>query len=418
AAATVREPGGGRRLAAFQARYLTVQILCFFTDFLQGAYLYKVYQERGYDVGSMSLFFLGGIIASLAASFGIGTLVDRRGRRAGCVAFCALHAVQCCLLGSARFPVLLLGRALGGVAASLLNTSLECWLVTAHQARGLPTAALASTFSLSAIGLGGAAVVAGVVAGALVKQHGIMAPFYFASGMAIFTAAITLLLWEENYGGSASGSRGNGSGNANTKAEVATVKAGASLREAFRRIRTDRRVAALGAVQVLFESSLIVFVLLWAPTLLSAAGMADANLGLVYSMLMVAVMAGSGVFRVVTAVLPPRRCVSPEAVMAGAAFVGAISLGIVAAGAPPRGLLGAFASFEACLGAYFPAMGVTRSKVLGDDVRAVTMGIFRLALNALTALLLLSVVWPRWAKDLKRPLAFGTCAAFLAVAGV
>ncbi|CAM9699297.1 unnamed protein product [Chrysoparadoxa australica] len=79
----------------FRWRYLGIHLLCSFADYLQGAYLYKVYDLRGFSMDRIALLFLSGFISSLFFGLSTGALVDRWGRRSGCIAFAMLHAIQC-----------------------------------------------------------------------------------------------------------------------------------------------------------------------------------------------------------------------------------------------------------------------------------------------------------------------------------
>ena len=90
--------------------------------------------------------------------------MDTWGRRLGCIVFCVLEIIINALEHIPHFPLLLLGRVLGGISTSLLFSAFESWMVSEHRKRGFPEAWLASTFALSSIGNGLVAVLAGVVA--------------------------------------------------------------------------------------------------------------------------------------------------------------------------------------------------------------------------------------------------------------
>lgn len=72
----------------FQYTYLAVYLTVMLADWLQGTNMYTLYQSYDVDVGTL---FLTGF--SSAAVFGtfLGLLVDRFGRRNGCIVFCLLE---------------------------------------------------------------------------------------------------------------------------------------------------------------------------------------------------------------------------------------------------------------------------------------------------------------------------------------
>eukprot|EP00672_Neobodo_designis_P021166 CAMPEP_0174839582 /NCGR_PEP_ID=MMETSP1114-20130205/8139_1 /TAXON_ID=312471 /ORGANISM="Neobodo designis, Strain CCAP 1951/1" /LENGTH=105 /DNA_ID=CAMNT_0016073707 /DNA_START=91 /DNA_END=404 /DNA_ORIENTATION=+ len=64
-------PARAAEFAAFQRRYLLVYLLCTFSDWLKGPYVYALYEEYGFTTAQISLLFGGGFVSSLV----FGTLV-------------------------------------------------------------------------------------------------------------------------------------------------------------------------------------------------------------------------------------------------------------------------------------------------------------------------------------------------------
>ena len=101
-----------------------------------------------------------------SAIFGtfLGIYVDKYGRRWGCIVFCVLEIIINLLEHVNNFPLLLLGRVMGGLTTSLLFSAFESWMVTEHRRRGFPEELLSTTFSLGAAGNGVMAIGAGLAA--------------------------------------------------------------------------------------------------------------------------------------------------------------------------------------------------------------------------------------------------------------
>ena len=105
--------------------------------------------------------YIGAALAALVTGF----LADRFGRRAACLVFCAIHTLSCLSVLSNQLPVLYAGRALAGVALTLLWTVFESWMVTEYHARGLDRSALSlgGMFGLMTTSNCMAAILGGVV---------------------------------------------------------------------------------------------------------------------------------------------------------------------------------------------------------------------------------------------------------------
>ena len=116
------------KFRAFQRNFLVVQLLATFVDFIQGPYLYKVYQSYGFGMvrthtcwvaaggATIShwltqacllswpsvpmlqseiafLYLIGFGSAALTSPF-VGLFADKYGRRLGCMAFTVIQAVS------------------------------------------------------------------------------------------------------------------------------------------------------------------------------------------------------------------------------------------------------------------------------------------------------------------------------------
>jgi len=65
----------------FQRSYLLVYLLMMSADWLQGPYVYALYQHYGFDIGQIGVLFIVGFGSSLVFGTIVGSMADRYGRR-------------------------------------------------------------------------------------------------------------------------------------------------------------------------------------------------------------------------------------------------------------------------------------------------------------------------------------------------
>ena len=73
----------------------------------------------------MSRLFLAGFVAATLVGTAAGSLVDSRGRRAGCVLYAAAAGAAAASVVCERPELLLAGRVVGGIGTSLLAAAPE-----------------------------------------------------------------------------------------------------------------------------------------------------------------------------------------------------------------------------------------------------------------------------------------------------
>lgn len=301
-----REGGAGvNSNSAFkllQRHFLTAFLTFKLADWLMGPYFYEVYSTKVVDgvllqEGEVAQIFLAGFLSSMLFGTFVGGIVDKIGRRKGCLIFGVLYSLSALSTHSDSYYTLILGRVCGGTATSLLFSAPESWLVTEHRDAQHPQPWLDNLFSWMYFGDGVVAIVAGIVASAAVSfLNTPTAPFDVSAIVLVVGTMYVMSFWKENYG--------NAEGNAS-----------ASFTEAFHVLLSDKRILVLGLVQSLFESAMYIFVLLWVPVLKDAASDTqrdDLPLGLIFSCFMVCVMIGSTVF----GMLMTRKCTRRERIEA------------------------------------------------------------------------------------------------------
>ncbi|KAG5837966.1 hypothetical protein ANANG_G00218740 [Anguilla anguilla] len=336
----------------FQALFLRGYLLALWADWLQGPYLYKLYRHYSFLESQIAILYVCGLASCLLFAPVAAWLPQALGRRNTCLLFCLAYSACCLTKLSRDYFVLVLGRVLGGLSTSLLATAFEAWYLHRHlDVRDFPREWIPGTFARAAGWNHGLAVGAGLVANLLAEWVGLgpVAPFLLA------VPCLAACGWV-----------------------------------GLRCLLSDRRVVLLGAVQALFESVLYIFVFLWTPVL-------DPHgppLGIVFSCLMAASMAGSALYRLATS---SARCrLQPAHLLCAAVLLAALSFAVLTVSTAPgrprplRSFL-AFLLLELGCGLYFPAVGFLQGRVIPEDRRAGVLAWFRLPLHLLACLGLLAL---------------------------
>uniref|UniRef100_A0A8C3BT63 Molybdate-anion transporter n=1 Tax=Cairina moschata TaxID=8855 RepID=A0A8C3BT63_CAIMO len=333
-------PGANPAFARFQRGFLRGYLPALAADWLQGPYLYKLYQHYGFVETQIAVLYVCGFASSVLFGPVAASLVDALGRRASCVLFSLTYSACCLTKLSRDYLVLAAGRVLGGLSTALLFCAFEAWYVHEHvEHHDFPAEWVPATFSQAAFWNHVLAVGAGVVANAAAEWLGLgpVAPFVASIPLLVLAGAVALKDWDENYG-----------------KKRALAK---SCADGLRRLLADRRVLLLGTIQALFESVIYIFVFLWTPVL-------DPHgppLGIVFSSFMAASMVGASLYRL---------AVSPSQESPAESFV-------------------AFLLLELSCGLYFPAMGFLRRKAIPEKDRPGVTNWCRVPLNLLACLGLL-----------------------------
>lgn len=153
-------------------KYLVVYLLAAMSDWLQGPYVYALYDAYGYSQHDIAVLFVAGFGSSMVFGSFVGGMADVGGRRRFVVIFAIVYALSCMtkresysyyshpdgfaldyssphashgnfLIHSMddqdfkNFSILMIGRLLGGVATSLLFSVFEAWLIGAHSSAGV-----------------------------------------------------------------------------------------------------------------------------------------------------------------------------------------------------------------------------------------------------------------------------------------
>ncbi|KAG7471900.1 hypothetical protein MATL_G00102910 [Megalops atlanticus] len=378
----------------FQSLFLRAYLLALWADWLQGPYLYKLYRHYSFLESQIAILYVCGLGSCVLFSPAAGWLLQVLGRRQACLLFCLAYSACCLTKLSRDYFVLILGRVLGGLSTSLLATAFEAWYVHRHlDARDFPREWIPSTFARAASWNHGLAVGAGLAANALAEWAGLgpVAPFLLAVPFLAACGWVVLWDWGQEEAEEGAGpEKGGPPLGAPPPAHVsARARFSRGCLEGLRCLLSDRRVMLLGGVQALFESVLYIFVFLWTPVL-------DPHgppLGIVFSCLMAASMAGSALYRLATSAryrLQPGHLLCLAVLLAFFSFF-MLTFSTVPGQPRARESFLAFLLLELACGLYFPAVSFLQGRVIPEERRAWVLAWFRLPLHLLACLGLLAL---------------------------
>lgn len=378
-------PEGFRK---FQWRYLTVWSICVAADWLQGPYVYALYDAYGYSSNQIAELFVAGFASSLAFGCVVGSVCDRFGRKNCCMVYCLLYIISCITKHFNDYGLLMLGRITGGIATSILFSCFECWLVSEHCSRHqFSNGLLSYMFGLMFTVMYGVAIVSGLVAqgvadsvkfgpiyeGSNIYAGGYCGPFDLSMGCLVVGLVLIMCLWEENHGVD--------------KQEVPASPVD-NFKSACGLLISNLPMMLLGAVVACFEGAMYAFVFNWTPALQSQAH--PTPHGVVFSLFMMACMCGASLSTVTSEWMKPStRLISAFLLGTGAFLTVAL---VVSNQSFLKTTFFAFAVFEFSVGIYYPSIGEVKSQIVPEHVRATVYNIYRVPLNAVVVGLLLTNV--------------------------
>ena len=76
-------------------KYLVVYLLAAFSDWLQGPYVYALYDAYGYSQHDIAVLFVAGFGSSMVFGSFVGGMADQGGRRKFVILFAVIYALSC-----------------------------------------------------------------------------------------------------------------------------------------------------------------------------------------------------------------------------------------------------------------------------------------------------------------------------------
>lgn len=104
-----------------------VYFLALLGDWLQGPYVYKLYDYYGFPESQIAVLYVVGFASSVVFGTTTGPLADALGRKKMALCFCFTYTLCCLTKLSSSYWVLMFGRVLGGISTSMLFSTFESW---------------------------------------------------------------------------------------------------------------------------------------------------------------------------------------------------------------------------------------------------------------------------------------------------
>mmetsp|Transcript_20012 Transcript_20012/g.43529 ORF Transcript_20012/g.43529 Transcript_20012/m.43529 type:complete len:571 (-) Transcript_20012:497-2209(-) len=387
-------------IVSLQRRFLPVFFLFRMSFWISGPYFYQVYSSKilRHMDGTTSLaskefvanVSLVGYLAIVVLGPPAGKLIDRYGRKNATLLTGAMYAIGSLSVFS-NIPVILYsGRALGSIASSRLTSTPEAWFIGEYSSikekrkdeMNQPDQCwLSETFGLAYGGDALVAILAGQTASLAASSSGNpTGPFAICPLFVGVALLLVIIYWAENKGGVPSDDIKHA--NAGEKAKSTEDLKDNGLKVIF----SDSKIVLVGLVQSLFEGSMYIFVLVWPPvfsnSIRKAFGpSAVTPFGSIFSCFMACCLLGS----IISSQLR-KMSVDVITIMAGILFLSTTAFSWSVHAIQTENIFAiiiAFFAFEACVGIYFPSIGIIRSQVLPESHRPVIMTLFAVPLNLL-----------------------------------
>eukprot|EP01102_Stenamoeba_stenopodia_P018053 TRINITY_DN6570_c0_g1_i1.p1 TRINITY_DN6570_c0_g1~~TRINITY_DN6570_c0_g1_i1.p1 ORF type:complete len:433 (+),score=62.68 TRINITY_DN6570_c0_g1_i1:186-1484(+) len=353
-----------------QRRYILIFLVSTGADWIQGPYIYALYETYGLSKSDIAVLFLSGFLSSVLFGTFFGSLADKFGRKRASMLYGVLYATSCLTTLVNNFDMLLLGRMLQGISISLLNTVFEAWMVQEHYKQAGTPEGLAKTFAGVTWGNGIVAIVAGYLARFVAQKYGFVAPFMTSAVVLLFVFLLVYSSWHENYGD-------------------VDLRLQHLFTTAIVDMRRDLKLPLLGLVQSFFEGAVYIFIFMWTPALQDDKLEGEP---LPFSMIFTAFMACSMIGSSLFLLSLRRSSASPEGIIRVVLIVASLIMLIPYFTSSQPILLASFFAFEVCCGLYFPCIAFLRAKYIPEHSRATIMNLFRVPLNLLVVLILVKVV--------------------------
>jgi len=365
---------GKDELSSFRRVYLPAFLTAMLADWLQGPFVYALYEGYGIDREHNGYLFVAGFGASAIFGTFVGATADRCGRKKFALLYCMIYFGHCLTKHFNKFGMLTFGRILGGISTSLLFSVFDSWLVSESQRQGFNGEQLGNTFSLAYFGSSIMAILAGQLGevaaniqpltniGGDVYYGGYITPFDLSNCFLVLCMIIIANNWSENFGQHSGG--------------------GTNFAEALRTIVESKEVLLCGLVASSFESSMFIFVFNWTPCLMEK-GLPPPPFGHIFSCFMIMCMLGSRIFAYLSSVMSVGKIgVITMALSAISHMMIILTEDVVLR-------FFAFLVFECCVGLYFPLMGALKGDIVPEDMRSTIYNIYRFPLNVIVLLPLL-----------------------------
>ncbi|KAJ4962700.1 hypothetical protein NE237_022639 [Protea cynaroides] len=331
----------------FQRSFLLVYSLASVMEGLKSAVGEFEYASYGISREQIVSSLCIGSASSLLIGSSLGIFGDLIGQKKTCLLFCILHLFVGIWKKLTMHPGVWVPSIFLSLASSIFSFGLETWMVAEHEKLGHRQDFLCDTFWLMAFSESASHIGSQVLANWFVG-HSVEKRFVFPSTAAIFLAMICLIYITREW------------------KESPRIAAIGSYKMSFSAcILGDKRIWLLAWAQACLQFSIMVFWILWAPTIVADGR--EVRLGMIYPCFMGARMLGSTSVPWFTSGPSPVRI---EDYLLFAFIVSAFVLSIVAYDYQEIGVLVTlFCVFHACVGLILPSLARLRTIYVPNELR-------------------------------------------------
>ncbi|KAI8350413.1 hypothetical protein B0O80DRAFT_389116 [Mortierella sp. GBAus27b] len=345
------------------------------SDWLQGPYLYALYQGYGFEMYDIAVLFITGFVSSAVFGTVIANTADVWGRKRMALLFCFTSSTGSLIRLYSTYHLLIFSHLLSGLSTALLYCVFEAWYISQHQRKGFAPTLVGATFSTAIFLNGLVAIFAGIVANLVVSWSGSLASPFVVSALTLVLAGFLISSsWEENYGESKTNMTGS---------------VFRSMLEGLVVLKSDFNILSLGLAQTVFECCMYTFVLLYTPALEASIKNSTSlfPLGYLFSAMMFCSMLGSLAFKFFS-----NRNILTDKLLSSALYVaGASFCFIVLNTNSSTYTILSFLLFEFTTGMYFPSIGTLRAQAIPEQNRTGVMAFLRVPMNFAVCAILLHV---------------------------
>lgn len=253
------------------------QYIIFLTLTNLGFYVFQSYyiiylRQSGLSFTDISVIFAANFIALAVFCLISGSFADRHGRKKAIVLGAVINVAGLAIYGlfSSFWPFLTAEVILAG-ATALVNAGLEAWYMDEVKCEGC-VSDVKVTLPLTS-GLSNVLGIAGGVVGSFLAAYALNIPMLAGAAILVIPLLVAFGMFRENYGDRTGGFT-------------------ALIRSSMSHFKKSMALKALTAGEMLRGSAVIVYVIIYQPYLV-AVGLGTDYLGIYFSLLMIAMAAGS-----------------------------------------------------------------------------------------------------------------------------
>jgi MFS family permease len=279
--------------------YVWVYAMIYLSDWIPAAYTYTYFSRVGFDSDKITSFYTTSIVTSTICCIVAGNIIDRYGRKFGCVAYCVFAILANALKMSPTDSSIYFGQICGGIANTLLYTAFEGWLTGFYEAnQSDELTPIEHVFSSGTLFCGMAAIASGVISYYSSSYFGELSPFILSIVVLIPPMYQIVRAWPENWG----------------YEEIESVNTEKNTKSWY--------LSIIVFIQIAMESSLNVVILKWTPTLsnLFHEDSKQFPFGIVFSTMMAGMMVGSQLYKRMILLVSNRTIISLTLMVTAVAF--------------------------------------------------------------------------------------------------